>query len=229
MGWKPPSVEEFNNDWITPKDSLGDVVGQYRRDAHRRWILDRLKSGVILAVARTRGQLGKKPEPFVLIDWSFWNQWDETGEFHFWEMGDATFEDSNDSTGYNTTQVHFLDIRFDPSTMGSTARPDAPEFSMEDRPALPPAIKNELQSLPYPVKEKAKGGANRKDWREDLWIEVVRRIRAGTLTGNTAASGSRLEYDLIDIAKEMGFSPGESTLKPMALKLFKYLNESGGK
>jgi hypothetical protein len=69
---------------------------------------------------------------------------------------------------------------------------------------------------------KARGGAPRKDWWDDLWIEMIRRIRAGTLTPQSAAD---LQRTMLTWLGDQEIYPGDDTLKKTARKLFKYLEE----
>jgi hypothetical protein len=79
------------------------------------------------------------------------------------------------------------------------------------------------EASPKPAKIR---GAKRKDWWDHLWIEMIRRIRAGTLTPKSKAE---LQATLEDYVDEIGGNYGDSTLKPMASNLFEYLEEIRGK
>ncbi|TMJ18072.1 MAG: hypothetical protein E6G94_00750 [Alphaproteobacteria bacterium] len=53
--WQPPTEEEFNHDWLMPATALELIQPAYREEAAaQRWIMSRLKTGVIQAVARTK-------------------------------------------------------------------------------------------------------------------------------------------------------------------------------
>lgn len=69
-------------------------------------------------------------------------------------------------------------------------------------------------------------GAKRKDWWDHLWIEMIRRISAGTLKPKSQAALLTLLED--HVREELQSDVGDSTLKPMAANLFKYLKEISG-
>jgi hypothetical protein len=74
--------------------------------------------------------------------------------------------------------------------------------------------------------DKGRRGPKRKDWWDHLWIEMIRRIRAQTLKPKNQAS---LQAEMEDFVRDdLGTEPGDSTLKPMAAKLFKFLEEISG-
>lgn len=80
-----------------------------------------------------------------------------------------------------------------------------------------------------PASKPARGrrGAPRKDWWDLLWIEMIRRIRAGTLKPKNQADLQRILEEHAGNVLDVDY--GDSTLKPMASNLFKYLQENGGK
>lgn len=92
-------------------------------------------------------------------------------------------------------------------------------------PPIPPA--DTTASPPPLVEQSARnvGGRPRKGWWDDLWIELIRRIQAGKLNPTSAA---QLENIMNDWLTQRGYSPGDSTTKPTALKLFNYLKENRG-
>lgn len=81
-------------------------------------------------------------------------------------------------------------------------------------------------AMPQQTKPLARRGAKRKDWWDHLWIEMIRRIGKGTLKPASQAELERILYDYAVL--ELNADPGESTLKPMAANLFKFLNEVAG-
>jgi len=154
----------------------------------------------------------------VYMPAEYWQSWAYLApdEMYFWNGGDITLW----SNSGNTELGRFFGVRFDPS--------DFSEFVTEtvDRPAE--ASSPTLNVGVHPP-EKNRGGAPRKVWWDDLWIEVIRQIESGKLRKGFKTSAAKLEIHLLETAEAMGFSPGDSTLKPMSLKLFKYIEENGGK
>jgi hypothetical protein len=203
--WQPPDESAFNHDWLMPKRAVEFLEDAYGGETStQRWLMTRLKTGVIQAVARTAEHRGDR-KSFVAVPQKFWEQCDSWGDDHFWLTGDETFRVSGPGGG---TFARMLDIRFDPETLGSRAhKPDPPNAH--------------LLTMP-PDEQRPKGGAPRKAWWDDLWIEMIRRIRANELHPETAAE---LQRTMLNWLGERGFYPGEDTLKKTAIKLFKYLQE----
>lgn len=147
------------------------------------------------------------------------------GDDHFWETNgeSAIFQVYTDAGGYGGGAIsqRFFNVRFDPESLRGKPVAQPPHQAVE--PIKPNA------SAVEPAIARKRVGAPRKGWWDDLWIEILSRVQRGELHGQTAKSAARLEDHLLDIAEGMGFSPGDSSLKPMSLKLFKYLKESGGK
>jgi hypothetical protein len=109
-----PNEEDFNNDWIPPHEALG-ILNYQSEYSKRRWIMDRLKSGLILAVART-GDINGTVTSFPEVPRQFWNLCDEAGDDHLWETGDITFHRSG-ATGYGDGWDHRCqDVRFNPAS-----------------------------------------------------------------------------------------------------------------
>lgn len=188
----------------------------------------RLQSGLLRAVAGTM-IVDDDPHRYLqIIPKSMWAAQNEPEDYDaLWHFGSRTFVIGSRSGYGDHQEINCFDIRFKPSGVeaiiqscggGATVTPATQPIAI-----VAPAV----TALPAPTEKK--GGRPRKDWWDDLWIEILRRIGDGRLGPDSAPSGNQLEYVLLDIAKELGFSPGDSTLKPMALKLFKYLRENGGK
>lgn len=89
MAYQSPSEDDFNAHWITPEEALG-ALNFSEATTKWRWIMDRLKTGLIVAFARTGDQTGML-ERFPIVPPQLWRSWDEYGTPHFWETGDALF------------------------------------------------------------------------------------------------------------------------------------------
>jgi len=150
---------------------------------------------------------------------------------HIWRNGEIDALILRRPGGYvsrNDPTVTLIDVRFEPSGIDRMlGRDEHRPLAVSDPPPVPPVL------LAPPEPAKPKGGAPRKGWWDDLWIEVIRQVRSGKLTADSFSTAAKLEIHLVEIVedqqRETRFSPGDSTVKPMSLKLFKYLKESGGK
>lgn len=215
--------------WIPAPEAFEKLTDKYNEvSAALSALRRRLETGLLRAVAsdvieRTpEGPIGRK---LVLIQPVMWSIIDPPYESHLWISGEIDV-DLRGSGRYAELEeprhTSLLGVRFDRAGLIALNRLFA-ETEQRKSTALSAPIEPISETQPR------RGGAPRKGWWDDLWIEVLRRVQDGRLRSDTAPSGSRLEYVLLDIAQELGFSPGESTLKPMALKLFTYLKENGGK
>lgn len=209
MSWEPPNEDDFNKKWLTPQRGRTLIEPVYGGPSTtKRWLMSRLKAGLIQAVARTAEFEGKKA-PFIAVPRQFWQQCTDWGEDHFWMTGDDEFFDRE-------SRCRMFDIRFDPETIWGNELKEAPSS------AIGLAIPARLEDGRKLVSSVSKGGAPRKLWWDDLWIEMIRRIRADTLKPVSVAALQRLMHDWL---AEQEIYPGEDTLKKTAIKLFKYLNE----
>jgi len=182
-------------------------------------LLRRLGLGLIQGAAEVTtlsSQDGQQQESHGFVPPVFWTLSTAPGwKDAFWKTGDLWFPTGG---GYAITTkdwIEFTGVRFDPAGIAKAARalgraPQAPKTANEP-----------------PLAAGARRGAKRKMWWDDLWIEMIRRIRAGTLNPkDKAALQTILEtYVMHDLNGEYG----DSTLKPMASKLFDYLEEIRGK
>lgn len=199
--WTPPTEEEFRKEWSTPVRAVNLLVPLYGNTSTcQKYIMTRLKSGIIAAVASDLEFSGITRQ-MQLIDRRLWEQCSAFGSDHFWDTGDEEFE-------VGDSIVRAFDIRFEFSTI----------FGVREN--RPPNDSNLIGATPRAVG--SRGGASRKGWWDDLWIEMIRRIQAGDLKPKSAAHLQRL---MMDWLAEQDEYPGEDTLKKTARKLFKYLQE----
>lgn len=151
MGWQPPSEDEFNN-WVTVDDALGLLVDITEPWHKRRWLMERLKAGLIIGVARTGQPSEREPKisAFVHISQRLWQMWRDSGDEHFWETnGENAIFDHYGSTGASggSTPQRFFDVRFDPKTFSGKppiAPPDAPDTKPEGAKDLPAVKRRDL-------------------------------------------------------------------------------------
>lgn len=135
----------------------------------------------------------------------------------FWVSGDYTPDDPLDSISRSFERDEFdhylTGVRFEPASVEGFCRRANPQPQQTEVPTVAPPI--------------ARRGAKRKDWWDHLWIEMIRRMLAGNLHPKRPAD---LEREmLIFVENDLGETVGDSTLKPMASNLFKFLQEIRGK
>lgn len=200
--------------WIRPRQAL-QMLSPHALSwvTYTQQIVTRLKNDLIDAVAEHAiVRAGSKSErhPFMMIPEGLWSGSVDQPTNPFWTTGDVEFFISQ-GAGYSisvTSTISLFNVRFRPEHIRAMLPPDADEAA---------------DALP----RKNRRGAKRKDWWDHLWIEMIRRIRAGTLKPKGV---NELEAILEDYARnDLGEDTGDSTLKRTASNLFKYLEESGGK
>ena len=218
--WRAPTEQEFNDDWFTPLDAL-DVSDERMAEDHEKWaLLEQLRAGQIVAVARTAQVKPRSGtvQAFVRIAAGAWRRAGQSEQIQFWRTGHLVVdgvEREDDYGGVLTgDKERYFNVRFDPA-------------SFSGRPP-PPDQESELVQSTGPATEKPKNlrGAKRKDWWDHLWIEMIRRIRAGELNPKNK---TELQDILEEYVDEIGGNYGDSTLKPTASNLFEYLEEIRGK
>lgn len=199
--WQPPEENQFNKEWLTPRRARELLAPLHSGQTGKRFIMGRLKSGYIEAVARQCEWQGNLTS-LVPVPRACWQAMTDYGDDYFWETGDASFTHKN-------SLARLFDVRF------NTLFADKPQGL--EQPQFP-----ESEAVRPNASQVNTGGAPRKAWWDDLWIEMIRRIRADELHPETAAELQRI---MLDWLGEQGFYPGEDTLKKTARKLFKYLQE----
>lgn len=223
---KPEShlTDEDRERWLLPFTAVKILIeaGLDDREHAVKWLLARLKCGELLAVANIV-QLSKDMSiTGYKVGLLSTRVWRDAHKIHwkddFWVSGDYSSTEEEDTILSNfhiAFEVGLNGVRFDP----------APILQFAARAAAPENAKPPSATKPEPATP-ARRGAKRKDWWDHLWIEMIRRIRAGTLK---AAKPADLQIILEDYVRdELGYEAGDSTLKPMASNLFKYLEEISG-
>lgn len=117
--WNPPDEGAFNDDWLRPSEALQFAALGGTDVVRKKWLINRLKIGVVIAAARTGPSSPMDPSlaHFVLVQPLHWQLWDDFGDDYFWQTGDAIFE-LYGATGFGsqTGRLVFFDVRFDPTT-----------------------------------------------------------------------------------------------------------------
>jgi hypothetical protein len=110
------------------------------------------------------------------------------------------------------TTRHF-NVRFDPAAVRAIVAPHQVDAQIKPR--------------PEEVAPANKGGAPRKEWWDDFWIEICRKIYDNELKNiQKQADIERAMHDWVSV---QGFDVGETTIKNAARKLFKAWKLGGTK
>lgn len=232
MARQAPTEDEFN-DWFTPDDVLEGLGDRYEGTVRKREVMELLKAGLAVAVARHGQPDSRKTasEAFVEIPQSLWNKWDDIGDHHFWETGQAIFEvHHSDSTGYGgyTHTYRFFDVRFDPDCFPDMAAASQPKVlsygldEVEDRALVKSAADAEeprdlggAEPLPSP---RRRVGRPSKEYWEELLVEIMRQIWRGDLKPRRQAD---VQHAMAEWIVEQGYpEPKLTQLKARARLIF---------
>jgi len=140
MSWQPPTEDEFNDDWITPLDAL-DVSDVRMADHHDQWaILEQLRAGQIIAVARTAqtSQADGLVRPLMRVPAAAWSRMRQFEDDRFWATGHlvVTAGATDNYGGAINAKDRFFNIRFDPGSFSGRPPPALPHDD-EGKPASP--------------------------------------------------------------------------------------------
>lgn len=222
------NVEELRLSWLTPFEAIRILIDAGLRDEEHAvgWLVARLKSGEL----RAAGIIADISDEFAIVGMHSSllksRAWDKAHLIHwkndFWVSGD--YADTGDDDGV----LSEFDIAFGILLTGVRFKPDLILQFRERAAALKLSSGNSSSTAltSRSAEKPARRGAKRKDWWDHLWIEMIRRIRAGTL--KPAKVGDLQEILEEYVREELGYDAGDSTLKPMASNLFKYLEEISG-
>jgi len=200
------SAAEFSR-WLTPLQTFDLLSPQWTYEVicntlRRLLIHDQLTARARTIVIERRGEAKRSAHNSVVFA-HLWRDNPPQSPSHFWQNGLIDFREG---VGSVVREYACFDVRFDPEVIHSLIK----------APATLPNTAAQARS------DKAKGGAPRKGWWDDLWIEMIRRIKANELH---PTSGGDLQRIMEDWLGEQGIYPGDDTLKKTANKLFKYLRE----
>jgi hypothetical protein len=209
-------AEEFSR-WLTPLQTYDLLSKQWSYQTICSTLRRLLAHSEVLARARVLkvrppqdDEQNRTVRCALVIDY-LWEDAPPSDGDDFWENGLIDFE-------LNGTEYTCIDVRFEPDAIVALIK--QPVSTKAPESASPPS---QTAELPRP---KNLRGAHRKDWWDHLWIEMIRRIRAGTLKPKNKAELQEILEACVD---EIGGNYGDSTLKPMASNLFEYLEEIRGK
>jgi hypothetical protein len=216
--------------WLEPFQAVKALMGAgiENRDLAINWLKGRLKGGGLLAL----GWHHKFNENFEITNsyvagykLKTWDHIDQIGNDHdFWISGEFTSEHlGRDRTYSSVLSLGYREEGFEfPHTLDRVRFDPSPIEAFCERAKQGGDTPVELKPV-----QGGRRGAKRKDWWDHLWLEVIRRLQAGTLQPTSVAD---LQRTLEDYAShQLNVEPGDSTLKPMASNLFKFLQDNSGK
>ena len=230
MAGESKFTEEVWTTWLEPFRAVQLLidVGLEDREHSVSWLKARLRSGELRAGGwHLDLSGGPASEPSLVSGRYKVSTWGQIAAIawkdDFWISGDyQPVGDEVDLSGIRyaprlyaapTFPHDLISVRFDP----------APIIAFCERAA--PAIAVPTQA-PTSTTTGSRRGARRKDWWDQLWIEMIRRIMKGTLLPKNQAELQGILED--HVINELGQEVGDSTLKPMAANLFKFLDERSG-
>jgi hypothetical protein len=215
--WRPPTEEEFG-EWFTPLDALGVSDDALAAD-HEKWaILEQLRGGQIIAVART-AQINPtvaSVEAFVRVLPGPWRRMGQADQMYFWKTGHLVVSTGGtDSYGGETGEKQrYFNVRFDPASFSGRPPP----------PAIDELARTPVLAIPAPPSSPRKVGRPPMPFWEDLLVELFDRLWHGTLTPNTQADIEKA-MDSWLIANE--HSASERAVRDRARKLWKVWTKEG--
>jgi hypothetical protein len=198
--WTPLQAAAYAVDCVG-KDSAGDAIWQL------------LVAGMIQAVATSSSITPEDRSPITNnspseIPKSRWQRFSQTGS-DLWNGGYARFWIPKGWNGRNASYRAF-GIKLNPDDIRANLPAPNPElFFPKRKPALEPPITATAN----------KGGAPRKDWWDDFWIEICRQIYDNELKPKTQADLEKAMFEWVE--NHRGGTVGETTIKAAARKLFK--------
>lgn len=227
MGMERLTREDFDK-WITPMEALAILRAAFG-DPHtnpRETMRSALMAGLVLGVAgRTSRYNGKTVQELEPIPPKAWENIRTTDDV--WTTSHTTYGEQLTSRAYGptTVTVSAFEVRFHLDAV----RKLVPKSSMPPMPPTPTATWESLRSRPratpqqvgpkfsIPELQKPKGGRPRKDFWEDLYIDVGYQIYIGDLKPKTQADVQRAMEQWVS---DHGHEAGETVMKAAAKKLF---------
>lgn len=204
-------------DWLTPAAAVDLLTAAFGNDSQnhhaKQTLLDGLQAGIVLAVAEISKVKNGRTTGYDTIPANHWPEIDTNSSL--WTTTHVTYRytDGTAMSGYR--EVSRFGIRFDPSGVNTL---------------LPPVSKrNETQPgkspSPNPNPVKHAGGAPRKEWWDDFWIEICRQI----WENGPPKSQADLQRAMHQWVENNGGDVGDTTIKKAAKKLFDAWNLHEGK
>jgi len=215
-----PTEAEFNDEWFTPLDVL-DVTHERLADDAEKWsMVQELQAGTIRAVAR-KAQVNPHAlgaEHLVVILPDAWRRMDAMAESLFWKTRNLVVPAGrSDIYGHPTgDKQRYFDIKFDPESFTGKPLPHAPSSSPVDEASIGQSVAPPGGGNP--------GGRPRKDFWEDLLIEMFDQLWHGTLNPKTQ---SNIEDAMSDWLSANNKEASERAVRQRAQRLWKVWTKEG--
>ena len=224
----PNEAENFSA-WLTPEEAIKRVKEAVREGIRVEGpFLDSLKGGLVRSASQRSATVGEFSSPDITDEPTeippHW--WEAVQSEEFWTTGIAFFDMRDPHTfGLSSARTRCFGIRFDPTGVqelidslpkrGVATPIQTAQDIHRDAPFLTPTT--------TPI-SKSKGGPTPKEWWEDLWIEMFRRIHFGEFTPKKQADLEKAMHEWLALR---GKSASERTIRNAARKLFGALKEKG--
>lgn len=210
MRHRPAITPEEFATWVIPGDALDRLTGHVLAHMATGQIVLRLRCGHLRAIAR-RATQNRHNYEFFEIPPELWKLTDGDVTFPLWSTGDLTIPD-------DPAKTSLFSVRFDPVGLAEFALPLDP-----GRSSLP--LQNSLPSpveMPVPMVERK--GRPPKEWWDDLWVEMCRKIYEDGFAPKIQAD---IERAMLDWAVANDHEMSEITARRAARKLFPIFRDEG--
>jgi hypothetical protein len=193
--------------WVTPKRAVEYAAMCVGSKGAQNAVWQRLQAGMIEAGARYRSYFGSNTPPDEQwepdIPPSSWTSFVADGS-DLWEAGDAKFY-------WGQSTVLFVGVLLSATDLKSSL-PDPIEATEETKPA------------PAATPARERGGRPRKDFWDELWVDICVQIYEAKLIPKRQAD---IEKAMLDWATKHGHDLSEATVRPRAKMLFSRLKTGG--
>lgn len=234
------TAEEFAT-WLMPSYALGRVNQALdEMSSAIEVIVRRLEAGLILAAAKNSSwELdGRQADPTAVIVilpryWSALTIADRKRDL--WTTAQVRFQFDSDTSSFislgfvgapnpyrgpSRVVIDYFGIRFKPSDVADCLGTLPPGRMAVEAPEPPTASSPSPPVVASPAPNK--GGRPPKEWWEDLWIEMFRRIHNGDFKPKNQAE---LENAMHDWLAEHSQAGSVQTVRAAARKLFRVLKD----
>ena len=225
--------------WLPPRDALNRVTELAVVQSPDGVFLEYLRGGIIRSAAQrssVRYSFGKtsKTKRFE-IPQEYWDELTSSSD-QLWNAGIACFNIRQfGSKGDDEETARCFGIRFEPSgnqhlienlskkraqKRWLTHKPNSPEEPHAVPIEMPPAIQEppRVENLKSPYI----GGRPRKEWWDDLWVEMCRKIY---VDGMQPKKQAEIEKAMLTWATSNGHDVSEGSIRVAARRLFAMFRE----
>jgi hypothetical protein len=192
MSTRDLTVEDIA-DWLSPSQAI-EILNAVYNDARlcKETMLEHLRAGMVQAIAEHTAIEAVRPKQIslFLIPAKDWTKVEWHGSC--WKTGHLTYNFVDESSMLRSVgKMRHFNVRFEPESVLSIIKNVVPKSP--SAPASP-----EIQGLN--ALDHNKGGAPRKAWWDDFWIEICRRIYDNELKVEKQADLERAMLDCTTIS-----------------------------